>query len=117
MTIRIGRDGACMPDTRPPVAPMAAARALKDGRIRFQTAAPVGIELVEIKKSSGARELVATVDRDRVVQLRGSKSVIPGRVGIVKIRPGILGHIQAAPPQIHVQLIRMGWAGDELRRP
>ena len=77
---------------------MAAADALEDGRIGFQAAAPVGIEPIEIKESPGARELVATVDRDRVVYLCNGQTVIPGRIGIIEIRPGILGHIQAAPP-------------------
>ena len=48
---------------------------------------------------------------------RAGQAVIPGRIGIVEVRPGILGHVQAAPPQVHVQLVGMGRAVGELRRP
>ena len=85
MTIRIACHSSFVPDAHLPVAPMATTDALEDGRISLQLAAPVRIEPIEIKESPGARELVATVDCDRVMYLRGGQAGIPGRIGIVEL--------------------------------
>ena len=43
------------------------------------------------------------------------QGVVPGRRGVVEVGAGVLGEVQAAPPQVEVQLVGVPGAGGEAR--
>src|SRR5271157_1421725 len=106
-----------MTDPMKHISIMPPAEALQDLLVDLDPASAIGVDPVQVKETSGAPHLVAAIHRDRVVNKGGYERIVPGRGAVVKICPGVLGDVQAAPPQVNMELVGMRGARRELRRP
>src|ERR1700692_2417569 len=60
---------------------------------------------IEPEKAACATHLIAAIHHDRVVNSGTGEAIVPRRLAVVEIRPGIACQVKAMPPQIDVQLI------------
>src|SRR5664280_2198967 len=106
-----------MPDHRASAGVIMGGRTLQDVPADPKPVLPVCVEPIQVKEPPGAGELVTAVQGDGVMDQGGRQAVIPGGSSIVQVRSGIPGDVQAAPPQVEMQLVGVRGAGAELCDP
>ena len=64
-----------------------------------------GLGPVQIEETASRGHLLSVINHHCIMHGGMRQGIIPGRIRIVEIGSGILGNVQAAPPQIQVKLV------------
>src|SRR3981081_2251312 len=93
--------------TKASVAVVLTFKAVRMSAIRRRVGAALSLPPVNPEETPSPTHLVVAIDRHSVADRGARESIVPRRLSIVEISSGVPSQVEAAPPQVYMQLISL----------